>query len=487
MGAGDSSTGRHIIMFLGVFATCVYTSFVLSNHNITLVTGVVVAAGLFAFSFLSPRIALYLLIFSMLLSPEFGSRDYSGKGFTIRFEDVLLLIMGFAWLAKSAVFKNTGLFPRTSLIKPIIFYTIACVISTGLGIIRSDVNSPLTGMLFVLKYFEFFVIFFLTVSSTHSKDELRKFLWAIFITYIIVLVMGLIQIPRGQRISTPFEGNSSEPNTLGGYLLIMFSLTIMLLFNVTDKIQKTAIALLGALCLVAILYTLSRATWLGFVPMYLALILFTRKRNVLIAAFFVGMALFPILLPKAIINRFAYTFNGDIPRSISLMDLKKLKDLKNLKGFEDLNPNSISRNINVKFDSSTQARLNSMKTAVRDFQKKPIFGYGVTGYEFVDAQYHRVLVETGLVGFFAFIVLFWSVGSMVLGIWRTYRDDPLYNIITTGTFCSLIGLLFHAIGTNTFIIVRIMEPFWCLVGLCVAIPIIENQSSGQYLKNDISG
>ncbi len=30
------------------------------------------------------------------------------------------------------------------------------------------------------------------------------------------------------------------------------------------------------------------------------------------------------------------------------------------------------------------------------------------------------------------------------------------------------GLLAHAIGTNTFMLIRVMEPFWLLTGLVVA-------------------
>jgi hypothetical protein len=38
-----------------------------------------------------------------------------------------------------------------------------------------------------------------------------------------------------------------------------------------------------------------------------------------------------------------------------------------------------------------------------------------------------------------------------------------------GAVAGLVGLLVHAIGANTFIIVRIMEPFWFVVGLVVTL------------------
>jgi len=33
----------------------------------------------------------------------------------------------------------------------------------------------------------------------------------------------------------------------------------------------------------------------------------------------------------------------------------------------------------------------------------------------------------------------------------------------------------HSIGTNTFIIVRIMEPFWFFLGIITVLPMIEPQ------------
>lgn len=460
----EQVTAKLTLLVLGLFAVCVYTAFALATRNVMLVTGVVVAVGLFIFGFLSPRIALYLLIFSMLLSPEIGARDISGKGFTIRFEDLLLLVMGFAWLAKSALFKNIGVVIRTPLNIPILLYILVCVLSTAKGIFEGTVSSPLTGFFFVTKYFEYFVIFFLTVNNIRSREHLRTLLVAIFATYIIVLAVGIIQIPQGVRITAPFEGESSEPNTLGGYLLIMMSLTIVLFFSVTGTMRKTAVGVLAGACLIAILYTLSRSTWLGLIPLYLALVALLRQRNALIAAAFIALIILPFALPQTIVERFTYTFSGNVRESIELF--------QNREEFEALADRAPD---NIAFDSSTAARLNSMRNAFRDFFKKPILGYGVTGYDFLDAQYHRILIETGILGLLAFLYMLFRIGKTLLDLRKRYGDDPLYNILTTGTFCAMIGLIFHAAGTNTFIIVRIMEPFWCLLGLCIAIPLVEEK------------
>ena len=121
----------------------------------------------------------------------------------------------------------------------------------------------------------------------------------------------------------------------------------------------------------------------------------------------------------------------------------------------------------VQLDTSTSERLRSWEHAFKDAAASPIWGFGVTGYGFLDAQYPRVLVETGLLGcvlFFLLIRTVWREGRQLLRITR----DPLYGGLAAGLLAGTVGLLVHALGANTFIIVRIMEPFWLLVGLVVS-------------------
>ncbi|MDQ6964254.1 MAG: hypothetical protein Q9M13_04965, partial [Mariprofundales bacterium] len=91
---------------------------------------------------------------------------------------------------------------------------------------------------------------------------------------------------------------------------------------------------------------------------------------------------------------------------------------------------------------------------------------------FMDAQYPRVLDETGLFGFVAFI---WLLRRFWVLLRRCYHQlrDPELKGAALGVLCGYGGLLVHAIGANTFIIVRIMEPFMILMGLLLAALIIE--------------
>ena len=55
-------------------------------------------------------------------------------------------------------------------------------------------------------------------------------------------------------------------------------------------------------------------------------------------------------------------------------------------------------------------------------------------------------------------------------------QTPYFKGLCIGFLAGYIGLLVHAIGANTFIIVRIMEPFWFFAGIIVVIPMLEENA-----------
>ena len=57
--------------------------------------------------------------------------------------------------------------------------------------------------------------------------------------------------------------------------------------------------------------------------------------------------------------------------------------------------------------------------------------------------------------------------------------NPYFKGLAIGFFAGYIGLLFHALGANTFIIVRIMEPFWFFAGIIAVLPELERQHQEQ--------
>jgi O-antigen ligase len=439
----------HPISFLLLSVMALAAAFAIVQMTPTHAVMAFTLAGLCVTALISTPFALYLLIFSMLLSPELVINQMAGKsmverGVTLRLDDILLLVIGVSWLVKMAVYKELGVVFKTPLNRPILLYIAACVIATLVGVLFGRVR-PVTGLLYTTKYFEYFFIYLMVVNHLHTQNQARRYLIAALITCCIVSLYAIGQIPSGVRASAPFEGEIGEPNTLGGYLVLMFSLTAGLCLFVREARLKFVLGVLGVLILVALSATLSRSSYLALGAAVLALTIFSRRRVVLVLGVALLISLTPFIVPDRVKHRVGETFARQPGEEQAQVQMGR-----------------------VMLDTSTSARLISWKTSTQDWLRHPLFGYGVTGYGFIDAQYFKVLVDTGAVGMMAFLYLLYSIWSRIISAYRTLTI-PWTQGLVLGFLAGYIGLLVHAIGANTFIIVRIMEPFWLIVGLIVVI------------------
>lgn len=414
-------------------------------------TALAVAVGLviFVISFLSTELALYLLIFSMLLSPEMVVAHTPAREVTVRSEDFILLIVIFAWFAKTAVFKELALFKKTPLNRPILFYSLICVISTLIGIYTGRVKLS-SGILFSLKYIQYFFIYFMVVNNIREMAQVKRFITAILITCFIVSIYAITQIPIGERVSAPFEGEGGEPNTLGGYLVLMLSIILGLLAHYEKGKERLYLAGLALLILFPFFFSLSRGSWLAVIPMSIVFITISEKKIFFILVLLISAIAIPLLAPEKVKERAASTFIEE-------------------KGFQ-----RTERIGKISFDPSASERIASFKIAFKRWTRRPILGYGVTGGGFIDSQYFRTLVEMGSLGIFAFLYLVLTIFKNVLLVYKN-STDPFSKGLSLGLLGGVGAMLGHSLGSSTFIIVRIMEPFWFLAGLVMVLPKIEEK------------
>ena len=444
------------------FATLIPT--LSATKTLPLVGGLII----FIVTFVSTEIALYILIFSMLLSPEFivGATQGAtlGRGVTLRADDFILVLIGFSWLARMAINKELGLFLKTPLNKPIAYYIVICLVSTLLGSIFGRVHLK-SGFFFVLKYFEYVIVYFMVANHLRSKKQIRYFLWAMLITCAIVSVIAITNIPGGGRVSAPFEGEAGEPNTFGGYLVFMIAVVAGLLLQSSSFRNRLIYVFLIGLFSVPLLYTQSRSSYLAAIPAILSLAWLAKRKHLIIPVLLLIGLMLPFIAPQPLKDRVDYTFTQG----------KKRRDVVEIGG--------------VRLDTSTSARIVGWKEAARDWGEHPVLGYGVTGYRFVDAQYVRVLLETGILGMVIFFFLIGTIFREARRIQKT-AEDPILKGLASGFLAGFIGILFHSIGANSFIIVRIMEPFWFIAAMVIMIPEIEKnegpapQDEGKVLAKD---
>ena len=459
----NNSSGQSSLQLVFPLLLILLVTFSLAFFMPTMSAGkaLAVAAGiiLFMVSFVSSQIALYILVFSMLLGPEIIIGETGGatlgRGITLRLDDFVLIIIGFGWLARMAIHKELGFFLKTPLNKPIAFYIITCFISTLIGGLMGRVDLK-TGLLFVFKYFEYMIIYFMVVNHVHDKKQVHYFLWALLFTCIVVSILGIAQIPGGERVSAPFEGEEGEPNTFGGYLLFMMAIAIGL-FLASDLWRDRLIyGSILVLAFIPFLFTQSRASYLAFLPMLLIFAWLSEKRKLIIIGLLFLAILLPTISPKVVKERVSYTFTQEAQSGQMQV-------------------------ANIRLDTSSSARLTSWKEALRDTAEHPVFGFGVTGYGFVDAQYPRVLVETGIIGVVSFLLLMAAIFKVGVGVFKG-TDRSLHRGLCMGFVAGFVGLLIHAVGANTFVIVRIMEPFWFVLGMVVMMPELKSELASSPLE-----
>jgi len=296
------------------------------------------------------------------------------------------------------------------------------------------------------------IVFFMVVNYVDTADQAKRLLFCLFLTCFIVSIYGLIQIPGGGRVSAPFEGEVGEPNTFGGYLVFMGAVTVALIDYLKDLRVRLGLAVLLVVLLISLLYTQSRASYVAVIPAYLVFSIFSRRRFYLLAGMTAILALSPFILPHVAKERIAETFTQREQKGQIVVG-------------------------SLRLDTSTSARLRSWSGGLQGWRKHPILGHGVTGFGFMDAQYPRILVETGVIGMLAFAWLIYTLFRVGLSTWLLDPQDNLLCGLSVGLIAGLVGLLVHAIGANTFIIVRIMEPFWFLTGIVVALSAMNEENT----------
>ncbi|MFC1882860.1 hypothetical protein ACFL2S_15390 [Thermodesulfobacteriota bacterium] len=200
-----------IVIFLLV---ALLTGYFITQYTPTIMLLGVLALVVFTISFINIEWGLHILIFSMLLSPEIMTGETTGsslgRGVTLRLEDFLLAVIGLSWFARTAVKKELGLFLKTPLNKAILFYALACILSTGFGIMAGRVEMK-TGALFVIKYIEYFIVFFMMVNHVRSTDQIKRFLICLFLTCFIASIIGMLQIPGGGGSAHLLKAKSENP------------------------------------------------------------------------------------------------------------------------------------------------------------------------------------------------------------------------------------------------------------------------------------
>lgn len=404
---------------------------------------------------ISPKIALHLMVMAFLLSPEIpigrgsGTTLETSRPVTIRAEDVILILLLLSWAVRMGLNPKVGLAVKTPINFPLFVFIGINVVATFIGIAAQTVNA-LSAFFYVAKYIEYYMFFFITCNLVESREQIRNLFVTAVVTCLAVCVYALYQhYAMGmERVSAPFEGPAGEPNTLGGYLVFMMAFFVALFLETRRENIRWLCAGLAAFVGVPFLLTLSRGSYLAAMPMVAVIFYGTRRKNLLLSLVLMGMLVLLIWQPKAVKDRITYTVNQPKYKNGNIVITKS-----------------------IHLDTSTTERVRSWRTTMKRWLKTPMMvflGAGATGVGFIDAQYIRVLCENGGVGLVVFLWLMWVLYSEAR---RTYSlaVSDFERGLALGYMGGLAALCVHGLSANTFVVVRIMEPFWFMTALLMTV------------------
>jgi len=436
-----------VIIVLAIFLSGMLMGQIVTGFSYKVPLVLALSVLIFVITLVNTDAGLAVLIFSMLLSPEIVIGGVPGREIVIRFDDLMLIVITLAWLAKTAINKGLALFIKTPLNKAIGVYILICLIATLRGAALGYVI-PEKGLFYVFRYVEYFMLYILVANHIHSKKQIKFFLTAFFITCAIVSVYGILQIPSGERVSAPFEGQVGEPNTFGGYLLFISCLAMGLSLRKVPKNLRLALAGLIILISLPFIYTLSRGSYIAIIFSLITFIILSKKKLLLTTATALIIVLILVLKPEAFFSRVKYTFQEKESRLARIGD--------------------------IYLDQSSSARIFSWEDSFESWKKRPILGRGISGIGLIDGQYIRTLPELGIIGLVAFM---WLLLSILRHSYKVYKqmDDELYKGLSLGFIAGFIGLAIHALTANTFIILRIMEPFWFITAIIMMLPTLKEE------------
>lgn len=449
------------ILFLGLAVSF----FVIKGDFSLQVSGIVIFCFLFIPTLLKPDIGLIIIIVSMLLSPEMIVGSTSVRQVFVRAEDVILLVIILAWFIRTSFTKNIVAAFRTPLAKPFFLYILACILSSLFAALYGGIDMVLS-FFTILKYFEYFILFIMTMDVLNNLKQAKVFILVFLLTAFVVAVYSNIYVNKELsagadfiRVAPPVETRGGgESGTLGGYLIFMMAIAAGLLLYAQTPVTRISLICLELFMFRALLYTLSRGSYLAVIPITVALIYFTKRHKM---ALIYGSCIIALMLvffaPQMVKER--------IMTTVVTQDVVSGRRLA--------------------WEDSPRDRLESWKEVVFNrLPKRPIFGYGVARY-FIDGQIFLTLCEVGLLGFILFCWLLVRLFKMAKKALNTevVRNDSFSSGISVGFLAGFVGLLFNAISNNTFLIVKIMEPFWFIAAIILSLPRLLKQKE----EPDVAG
>lgn len=377
---------------------------------------------------------------------------------------VITIIIILSWLIKVFAEKEIKIL-KTNLYFLLIALTLIIILST---IFSTDILRSLEGAYQrhegLYTFLNYFTLFFIGANFINNNQKINQILNFTILSSALVSIYGIFQffgydfLRPGAKGAISVISTQGNPNFLAAYLILILPISInQFIIGKEDKLRWFYLlsSLLAFFCLI---FTSTRAAWLGFLISMIVLVILNRKYLKLSRKVMVIASIVIIFLVF-----FSLIFFLSFPK------------------------NWIAERIKSSFkisEGSVGERIELWKNTLKMIEKKPILGYGLETYDliypnFMSKKYQRlaegrsadrphsdflqIAVSMGIIGFliyFIFLIIF------TLSILRYLKlKENAYSSILPGI---VAGLLAYFIQLQfSFTVIEVAPLAWLFMGTAV--------------------
>lgn len=424
---------------------------------------------------------LGILIITMNYPGTSRPHHYGGPaGFYHTFYDFPLLMLYILWVP-SILISKTAKFRFTKLD----LCMIGLIGMSFLSIYNAvDITLCIYG---IFRLIIMYLVYFYMANAITSKQDVKIIVVTLLVGLFCESLLGIIQSLRGETFGMSLLGETKElvglegfktpisrvmgtlnhPNSFANYLGFFIPLTISVILALIRTKYKVLCGLVGLLAVSALILTLSRGGWAGFIISIIVLIILVNKGHLLSLRRFISIAvvgfiiMIVLILPfqeKILLRLLSEDFGASYSRITLMKVAMNMIKAHPLLGIGNNNYTEVMRSYD---DTNEQISYN--------------FPYEVHN------EYLLIASEIGVIGLFFFlwfVVLLYKRGvSLILSC-----NDNFISCITVGFLAGISSFLVQVLVEDVNLVSHFSFIFWVVSGVIVALSRLPGIRSGDSIK-----
>lgn len=387
---------------------------------------------------------------------------------------------------------------QTPIDLPLAFFLLVALASLVINTVP-----VVSGILGVRQIVRFIILFYAVVLLEPDRPYIRRFTLLMFGVTLFEAALGALQavvgapldeflIPSDRRFFESIQLTSGTEQTwspgtrvfatlgrydqLGTFLSFFMTMALGFLYGLKDKLSKNRLFWFLAACLPALVMTLSRASWFGFLLAVVALGGWLMK-DVRVRYSLAAVAL--IIVAYAGVSGLVVRYMTDYPEQTLVERFFEAFSYERWRGeyfglgrlfWIVQTPTVVVRSSPLfgvgpgQYGGGAAAALGN--TRVYERLNLPFGVYGTEGY--IDNNWFSLWGETGTLGLAFYFWMFVALGQLALSVWHRSHDQ-LARGLALGFFGCLIAVSFQSF-LATYLEVRTLALyFWCYAAFLVVL------------------